>query len=156
MPHNIFFGGEGAYMAADQAGACLHTMAILQAYQADLLGDLDEREQLYSEDIKELRRATDLSLRATKKMACAIGRSMAALAATERHLWLNLSGIKERDRAFLLDAPLAPPRLFGRRCQLGRREISGGKEASGGISKVHPRRHKYRLPMQADTERECC
>ncbi|CAM4567152.1 unnamed protein product [Leuciscus chuanchicus] len=64
------------------------------------------------EDIKELRRATDLSLRATKETARAIGHSMAALAATERHLWLNLSGIKERDRAFLLDALLAPPGFF--------------------------------------------
>lgn len=27
-----------AYMAAGQAGACLHTMSVLQAYQADLLG----------------------------------------------------------------------------------------------------------------------
>lgn len=33
-----------AYMAASQAGACLHTMAIMQAYQADLLRDLDEGE----------------------------------------------------------------------------------------------------------------
>ena len=65
------------------------------------------------EDIAELRKTTDLSLRATKEMARAIGRSMAALAATERHLWLNLSGIKEKDKSFLLDAPLSPSGLFG-------------------------------------------
>ncbi|KAL0173181.1 hypothetical protein M9458_033492, partial [Cirrhinus mrigala] len=33
--------GKG-YSSAGQAGACLHTMAVLQAYQADLLKELDE------------------------------------------------------------------------------------------------------------------
>ncbi len=33
--------GKG-YAAAGQAGSCLHTMAVLQAYQADLLKELDE------------------------------------------------------------------------------------------------------------------
>ena len=56
-------------------------MALLQAYQADLLGDLDRSEGVNSDDIRELRRATDLSLRATKETARAIGRSMAALVA---------------------------------------------------------------------------
>ncbi|MCJ8739459.1 hypothetical protein PDJAM_G00047420 [Pangasius djambal] len=56
------------YMAAGQAGACLHTMAVLQAYQADLLKELDEGE-MPSEHLVELRRATDLSLRATKETA---------------------------------------------------------------------------------------
>ncbi len=52
----------------------------------------------------------DLSLRATKETACAIGRSMVV---AERHLWLTLSNIKDRDRVFLLDAPLSPSGLFG-------------------------------------------
>lgn len=61
--------------------------------------------------LKELRRAADLFLRATKETAHAIGCSMAALVAMERHLWLNLLGIGEKDRAFLIDAP--PSGLFG-------------------------------------------
>ncbi len=36
--------GKG-YTAAGKAGACLHTMAVLQAYQADLLKEQDGREQ---------------------------------------------------------------------------------------------------------------
>ncbi len=55
--------GRG-YSAAGQAGACLHTMSVLQAYQADLLKELDEREQVSSDDIAELRRTADLSLSA--------------------------------------------------------------------------------------------
>lgn len=30
----------------------------------------------------------------------------------ERHLWLNLSGIKEKDKTFFLDALLSPAGLF--------------------------------------------
>lgn len=65
-------------------------MAVLQVYQADLLKDLDEKEGGKSDAVAELHQATDLSLWATKEMARAIGRSVAALVATERHLWLNL------------------------------------------------------------------
>ncbi len=50
--------------------------------------------------VKELRRATDLALRATKHTARAVGRSMAASVAAERHLWLNLTEIRERRRRF--------------------------------------------------------
>lgn len=35
-----------AYTAAGQAGACLHAMAVLQAYQADLLKEMDEGEDI--------------------------------------------------------------------------------------------------------------
>lgn len=75
-----------AYEAADQAGASLHMMANLQAYQADLLKVLDSRE-----GVRKHHGATDLH--ATKQMACSITHLMAALGAMERLLWLNLSGI---------------------------------------------------------------
>ncbi len=104
--------GKG-YAVAGQVGACLHTMAVLLAYQADLLKELDEGEQISSSDVGELRRTADLALRATKETARAIGRSMAAMVAAERHLWLTLSDMKEKDRVVLMDAPLAPSGLFG-------------------------------------------
>lgn len=89
------------------------TMLILQAYQADLLRDLDDREGVGPDVVRKLCRATDLSFRATKEIACTIGRFMTAMVAVERHLLVNLSDFKEKDRAFLLDAPLSPPGLFG-------------------------------------------
>ncbi len=49
-----------AYSAAGQAAVCLHTMSLLQAYQPELLADLDEGERYWS----ECSWATDLSLRA--------------------------------------------------------------------------------------------
>ncbi len=54
----------------------LHTMAILQAYQADVLKEMDEGTGLTPEAVKELRSATDLALRATKHTARAVGRYM--------------------------------------------------------------------------------
>ncbi|KAL0155903.1 hypothetical protein M9458_050166, partial [Cirrhinus mrigala] len=84
--------GKG-YTAAGQAGACLHTMSVLQAYQADLLKGLDEGEKV---DLSELRKTADLALRATKETACAVGRSVAAMVVAERHLWLTLSDMMEK------------------------------------------------------------
>lgn len=66
-----------AYGAAGQAGASLHTMVVLQVYQADLLNDLDYDKGLAPEAVKELRKATDVALRATKQTSRAIGLSMA-------------------------------------------------------------------------------
>ncbi len=62
-----------AYVAAGQAGGALHTMAVLQAYQADLLNDLDEGKGLSLEAVEELYRTTDLALRATKHTAAPLG-----------------------------------------------------------------------------------
>ncbi len=83
-------------MVAGQAGAALHTMAILQAYQAEVLKEINEGGGVTPEAVKELRRATDLALRATKHTARAVGRSMAGLVTAERHLWLNLLEIREK------------------------------------------------------------
>ncbi|XP_016110664.1 kinesin heavy chain-like [Sinocyclocheilus grahami] len=62
-------------------------MAVLQAYQAYLLKDLDKGEGLSPDQVAVLHRTTDLALRATKQAASAMGRSMAAMVVTERHLW---------------------------------------------------------------------
>ncbi len=47
-----------AYSAAGQAAACLHTMSLLQAYQAELLIDLDEGEGISPNTVYVLRWAT--------------------------------------------------------------------------------------------------
>ncbi|KAL0149015.1 hypothetical protein M9458_055630 [Cirrhinus mrigala] len=62
-------------------------MAVLQAYQADLLKDLNKGQGLSPDEVAELRHTTDLALRATKQATTAMGRSMVAMVVTERHLW---------------------------------------------------------------------
>ncbi len=101
-----------SYIAAGQAGMALHTRAILQAYQADVLKEMDEGGGLTPEAVKELCKATDLALRATKHTAHAAGHSMAGSVAAERHLWLNLTEIHEKENVFLLDAPISQTGLF--------------------------------------------
>ncbi|KAI2654735.1 Lamina-associated polypeptide 2, isoform alpha [Labeo rohita] len=102
-----------AYAAAGQAVGALHTMAVLQAYQADLLKDLDKGQGLSPDEVTELRRTTDLALRATKQAVTAMGRSMGAMVVTERHLWVNLADLGKKERGFLPDAPVSPSELFG-------------------------------------------
>ncbi len=63
-------------------------------------------------EIEELCCLSDLALHETKQAARAIGCSLVALIVTERHLWLNLSGLTEKDRSFVLDAPVLPAGLF--------------------------------------------
>ncbi len=51
-----------AYSAAGQASACLHTMYLLQTYQAELLRDHNEGGGCGPNAVCELRRATALSM----------------------------------------------------------------------------------------------
>lgn len=94
-----------SYAAAGQALGALHTTAIMQDYQADLLKNLDQGEVLSPEAVLEHRRATDLVLHATKQMAWAIGHSMAVMVSMESRLWLNILGIKEGEKSFPLNTP---------------------------------------------------
>ncbi len=144
-----------AFQAAGQAGAALHTMAVLQAYQADLLKELSTGGTIDEEAFSELRRATDLSLRATKQTARAIGHSMAAMVSTERHLWLNLTGIKERDRSFLLDAPVSPSGLFGDAVNSVATRFREAKRYEEAFVRFLPRRAQASGLLARSSEGEC-
>ncbi len=131
-----------AYAAAGQAGAALHTMSVLQAYQADLLKDLDQGQGLPPEAVTELCRTTDLALRATKQMAATIGRPMAAMVATERHLWMNLADIGEKEKRFLLDALVSPSELFGTSVETVVEKFKEVKARSAAFKSCIPRRSR--------------
>ncbi len=88
-----------AYSAAGQVALALHSMAVLQVFQAKML--TSEEASLY------------LALRATKATAQAIGRSMSSLVVLERHLWLMITQMKEADKVPFLDAPVSSGSLFG-------------------------------------------
>ncbi|XDV29637.1 hypothetical protein PO909_032721 [Leuciscus waleckii] len=129
-----------AYAAAGQAAACLHTMSLMHAYQAELLGDCEEGGGIGPDTVSELRRATDLSLRATKETVKSIGRSMAALVATERHLWLNLSDIKDKEKHVLLDAPVSTRGLFGDAVNSAVAKSQEASKQAAALQKLLPRR----------------
>ncbi len=117
-------------------------MAILQAYQADVLKEMDEGTGLTPEAVKELRRATDLALRATKHTARAVGRSMAASVAAERHLWLNLTEIREKEKTFLIDAPISQSGLFGEAVSAVVDKVPLGQNSVGCSQTVHAEESK--------------
>ncbi len=139
-----------SYIAAGQAGMALHTMAILQAYQADVLKEMDEGTGLNPEAVKELRRATDLALRATKHTARAVGRSMVASVAAERHLWLNLTEIREKEKVFLMDAPISQSGLFGEAVSAVVDKFRSAKTQSAALKQFMPRRARdYSTPSSS-------
>ncbi len=139
-------------MAAGQAGAALHTMAILQAYQAEALKEMDEGCGVTPEAVKELRRATDLALRATKHTEWVVGRSMAGLVRAERHLWLNLMEIKEKEKTFLLDAPISGSGLFGDAVNAVVDKFRATKTQSAAFNQFMPQH--VREPASASSSRE--
>ncbi len=128
-----------AYTAADQAVASLHTMAVLQA---DLLKDLDNGQGLSPDEVAELRRTTDLALRATKQAATAMGRSMAAMVVTERHLWVNLADLERKEKGFLLDAPVSPSELFGTSVDTVVEKFKEARARSAAFRTFIPRRSR--------------
>ncbi len=123
---------------------------VLQAYQADVLKEMDEGTGLTPEAVKELRRATDLALRATKHTARAVGRSMAASVAAERHLWLNLTEIREREKVFLMDAPISQSGLFGEAVSAVVDKFRSAKTQSAALKQFMPSRSRdYSTPSSS-------
>ncbi len=131
-----------AYAAAGQAVASLHTMAVLQAYQADLLKELDNGQCSSPDEVAELRRTKDLALHATKQAATAMGRSMAAMVVTERHLWVNLADLGKKEKGFLLDAPISPSELFGTSVVMVVEKFREARARSAAFKTFIPRRSR--------------
>ncbi len=63
--------------------------------------------------MQELCTATDFTLRAIKITARSLGKAMFTMVVQELHLWLNLSEMKDVDKARFLDAPISKAGLFG-------------------------------------------
>ncbi len=129
-------------------------MAILQAYQADVLKEMDEGAGLTPEAVKELRRATDLALRATKHTARAVGHYMAGSVAAERHLWLNLTEICEKEEVFLLDAPISQSGLFGEAVSSVVEKFRSAKTQSAALKQLMPRRMRDHSTPSSSLSRE--
>ncbi len=128
-----------SYASAGQAASALHSMAVLQVYQAKLLSAVDESEP-DPVTLRELRSGTDLALRATKTTAQAIGRSMASLVVLERHLWLTLTEIKDADRVSFLDAPISTSGLFGPAVEGFAERFTEAQRASQAMQHFLPKR----------------
>ncbi len=128
-----------AYSAAGQAASALHAMAILQVHQAKALKQVHEG----STDpgwMQELRMVTDFALRAMKVTARSLGKVMSTMVVQERHLWLNLAGMKDADKARFLDAPISQAGLFGDTVEGFAQQFSAVQQQTEAIQHILPRR----------------
>ncbi|KAL0164048.1 hypothetical protein M9458_039801, partial [Cirrhinus mrigala] len=128
-----------AYASAGQAASALHSMVVLQVFQAKLLAETD-KSALDTATLTELRSATDLALHATKATTQAIGRSMASLVVLERHLWLTLTELKDVDKVPFLDAPVSPTGLFGPAVEGFAERFSAAQKTSQAMRHFLPKR----------------
>ncbi len=115
---------------------------------------MDEGTGLTPEAVKELRRATGLALRATKHTARALGRPMAGSVAAERHLWLNLTEISEKEEVFLLDAPISQSGLFGEAVSSVVEKFRSANTQSTALKQFMPRRTRDHSTASSSLSRE--
>ncbi|KAL0172917.1 hypothetical protein M9458_033228, partial [Cirrhinus mrigala] len=126
-----------AYMASGQAVSALYAMAILQVYQVKVLKDLHEGvpDPVL---LQELRSETDYALRATKVTAQALGRAMSTMVVQERHLWLNLTEMRDAEKVRFLDAPISQAGVFGKTMEEFSQQFSTVKKQTETIKHILP------------------
>ncbi len=60
--------------------------------------------------------------------------------ATERHLWVNLADIGEKEKRFLLDTPVSPSELFGTSVETVVHKFREARAHSAAYESFIPRR----------------
>lgn len=107
---------DKTFKVLGQAARAQNSVSLLLAYVAELQAEvgvaIDENKPV-KELWAEIRTAMDFVMRTTRCSNQAIGRAMGLTVVAQRHLWLNLSNIPDKERHVFLDAPVDPAGLFG-------------------------------------------
>lgn len=74
---------------------------------------------------------------------------MAQMLTVESHFWLNLTDIKEKDKTFLMDAPISKDGLFGEAVTLVVDKFRAAKQQSDSFRQMIPRRPRETERRQA-------
>lgn len=90
--------------------------------------------------LKEVRITTDHILRVSRCAALSLGRGMASTVVAQRHLWLTLSDVPDRDRAVYLDEPVSADGLFGQSLDAIQAKFELRKKQTEALSSIIPRR----------------
>lgn len=134
---------EKIYRTQASAARALSSVTMLQTYQAMLLaelGSLVPSESQLSPLLNEVRVATDYILRASRCAALSLGRGMASTVVAQRHLWLTLSDVPDRDRAVYLDEPVSADGLFGQSLDAIQAKFELRKKQTEALRSIIPRR----------------
>ncbi len=74
--------------------------------------------------------------------------------AAERHLWLNLTEIREQEKVFLLDAPISQSGLFGEAVSSVVEKFRSAKTQSAALKQFMPRRTRDHSTPSSSLSRE--
>ncbi|XP_062409095.1 uncharacterized protein LOC134100063 [Sardina pilchardus] len=134
---------EKNYKALGQAARAQNTVSLLLAYVAELQAEVGaalEEGKPVKDLWTEIRTAMDFVMRSTRCSNQAVGRAMGLTVVAQRHLWLNLSKVPDKDRHAFLDAPVDPSGLFGSAVQAMQTRCESKKKENEAFSYLLPRR----------------
>ena len=134
---------EKIYRAQAGTARALSSVTMLQTYQAMCLaeiGSLMPPDNPLAPLLDEVRVATDYMLRVSRCAALSLGRGMASTVVAQRHLWLTLSNVPDRDRAVYLDEPVSAEGLFGQSLEAIQERFELRKKQTEALRSVIPRR----------------
>lgn len=134
---------EKNYRTQATAARALSSASMLQTYQAMSLAELDDLVPDGSpakELLREIRIATDYSLRMSRCAAVSLGRGMASSVVSMRHLWLTLTDMPDREKAAYLDGPVCPDGLFGQSLDSIQASFDLKKKQAEALRSALPRR----------------
>ncbi len=111
-----------------QAASALHSMAVLQVFQAKMLASEDAG--LNAASLRDPRSATDLALRAIKATAQVV---------LEHNLWFTMTEMKEADKVPFLAAPVSSGSLFGPAVEGFAEHFTEAQKSSQGMQHFLPK-----------------
>nr|XP_013888376.1 PREDICTED: uncharacterized protein LOC106535818 [Austrofundulus limnaeus] len=134
---------EKIHKAQATTARSLSSISMLQTYQAMALVELGVQvpaESLLLPLLNEIRLTADYVLSASRGAALSLGRGMASTVVAQRHLWLTLSDVPDRDRATYLDEPVMVPGLFGQSLDIIQAKFELRKKQAEALLCIIPRR----------------
>lgn len=134
---------EKCYRSQATTARAMSSVSMLQTYQAICLAELASllpEGSALTELLNEIRVATDHSLRMSRCAALSLGRGMGTTVVAQRHLWLTLTDMPDRDRASYLDEPVSPEGLFGQSLDAMQTSFDLRKKQAEALQNVLPRR----------------
>ncbi|XP_013883292.1 uncharacterized protein LOC106531896 [Austrofundulus limnaeus] len=134
---------EKIYKAQGNTARALSSVTMLQTYQAMALAELAA--QMPQENpllplLNKIRLASDHNLRVSCCVALALGKGMASTVVAQRHLWLTLADVPDKDRVAYLEEPVTPTGLFGQALDVIQTKCEQRKKQAEAIRCIIPRR----------------
>ena len=139
------------YRSSAQAVRALNVVTLLSAYHAELLVDMGQQLDSGSPNPgvwEEICVTADLILRSSRGAVQGCGRSMGLAVAGERSLWLNLSGLADREKQDIMDAQFDPSKgLFGPAIDTMKQACDVRKKEGEAFNLCLPRKPAPRPPQ---------